>query len=157
VHGFNHAAVGGAAAAVMLRWLQPLEVGQTGPAISEPAAWGLAAVVFVIGLATHALLDVVPHDDHVFPKWGEILLGVCSLGVCYLLSQGGYGWLIVVGAFGGTCPDLEHTPYEKGWLTRRFYPTHNDLLPHPESSRAFSLAVQLPLFAASLMVMAWWG
>ena len=157
MHGFNHAAVGGAVAVVTLRGLYPLAEGQAGPEITVLSAWGIAAIVWWMGVATHLLLDVFPHDDSFLPVWGEILLGILSLGLCYGLAGEGYGWLIFVGAWGGVSPDLEHWPYRKGWLTRRFFSTHTGLFPHRESSRVFSLTVQLPLFLASLAVIGWWG
>lgn len=157
MHAFNHAAVGGAAAAVTLRLLHPLEAGQSGPSLADPSAWALAAIVFGGGFIIHAAMDMAPHDDRVFPLWGEMLLGGLCLGGCYLLTRESYGWLIVVGALGGAGPDLEHIPYQKGWLPRRFFPTHNETLPHRASLRAFNLAVQLPLFVASMLVIARWG
>ncbi len=113
--------------------------------------WGAVA-----GIASHALLDMIPHYDH--PDWRvEISGGAMSL--LLLLALPVAGWPAVLGGVGGMLPDLENLFEKLGWYSRRrfIFPTHNGWLPHGRRLGPASLKWQLALFVACLGALQMFG
>jgi len=109
------------------------------------------AGAFAAGLASHVVLDAIPHKD--FGPALEIPLAAGALA-------GIAGWRGVispefVGAMGGLCPDIEHGLGMVGILTeeQRAFPTHifDGKYHAPESDERLS---QLLIAAAALAVIA---
>lgn len=97
---------------------------------------GSAWAGMAVGLASHAVGDMVPHREagHVLDS---LLTALALAGVAVT-----FGVLSpqMAGAVGGALPDVEHVlkrlrlrPWKKA-----IYPTHNRLLPHPHSSSYLS-------------------
>jgi len=101
----------------------------------------------VAGLASHAVLDAIPHYD--YPDWRvELSGGVASLVLLLLLPFGG-GAAIVGGIF-GMLPDLENLFQKLGWMGRdRFvFPSHTGLVPHGRELGPRTLVWQAAIFVA---------
>lgn len=90
---------------------------------------GSPALGFAAGLASHALLDVVPHYD-VSDYRVDVVLTILA-GAGLWVASGGQG-PVVWGMIGGIVPDLENLFMKLGWLRaeRRIFPTHVGPLPH---------------------------
>ncbi len=81
------------------------------------------------GLASHVVLDVLPHYD--FPDWRvEIAGGAATLVLLVLLPFGSLAALL--GGLAGMLPDLENLLQKLGKLERRHFvfPSHTGLVPH---------------------------
>ena len=99
----------------------------------------------VAGLASHAVLDVIPHYDH--PDWRvELAGGVVSLGLLLLMPFS--SWPAVVGGLFGMAPDLENLFQKLGRLSRNrcIFPTHTGLMPHGRELGPRTLAWQVAIF-----------
>ncbi|MCP4573122.1 MAG: hypothetical protein GY838_12265 [bacterium] len=99
----------------------------------------------VAGLASHAVLDAIPHYDH--PDWRlELAGGVASLILLLLLPFGGAA--AMVGGICGMVPDLENLFQKLGWMGRnRFlFPSHTGLVPHGRELGPRTLVWQAAIF-----------
>ncbi|MGD9548042.1 MAG: C25 family cysteine peptidase [Candidatus Krumholzibacteriia bacterium] len=117
-----------------------------GGATGSPA-WAVPA-----GLASHAVLDVIPHYDH--PDWRiELAGGMVSLVVLLLLPFGSLA--AVIGGLAGMAPDLENLFQKLGKMPRsRFiFPTHTGLLPHGRALGPRSLIWQAGIFVGCLLAL----
>lgn len=90
---------------------------------------------FLIGLVSHAALDVVPHHDYHQARHALADLAA-GLTLAFLIFHGRFVAAEWWGAFGGTVPDLEvavgHVVVSLGGPWRRdWFPSHSGLLPHP--------------------------
>ncbi len=97
------------------------------------------------GLASHAVLDMIPHWDH--PDWRvELAAGLASLVLLLLMPFATAP--AVVGGILGMVPDLENLFQKLGWMGRgRFvFPTHTGLLPHGRALGPRSLGWQVAIF-----------
>ncbi len=104
------------------------------------------------GIASHAVLDMIPHYDH--PDWRlELLGGAGTLVLLLLLPFGSLA--AVLGGLGGMLPDLENLFQKLGWYSRRrfIFPTHNGILPHGRRLARGSLSWQVALAAASFLLL----
>ncbi len=109
------------------------------------AATGHIWLGSVAGLASHAVLDALPHYDH--PDWRvELAGGVAALLLLLMLPF--WTWPAVLGGIMGMVPDLENLFQKLGRLRReRFiYPTHTGLIPHGRVLAPSSLVWQVVLF-----------
>ncbi|MBK8166306.1 MAG: hypothetical protein IPK64_10140 [bacterium] len=110
---------------------------------------GLGALA---GLASHAVLDMLPHYDH--PDWRlELGGGLAALAV--LLGMPFASWAAVVGGIAGMLPDLENLFQKLGKLSREqfVYPTHTGLLKHGRPLGPGNLAVQAVIFIACMALL----
>ncbi len=99
----------------------------------------------VAGLASHAVLDVIPHYDH--PDWRiELTGGILSLLLLLLMPFA--SWPAVVGGLFGMVPDLENLFQKLGRMRRDqfVFPTHTGLLPHGRTLGPKTLAWQVAIF-----------
>ena len=97
------------------------------------------------GLASHAVLDMIPHWDH--PDWRfELAAGLASLALLLLTPFATAP--AIVGGIMGMVPDLENLFQKLGWMGRgRFvFPTHTGLLPHGRSLGPRSVVWQVAIF-----------
>ncbi|MCB1182420.1 hypothetical protein KDM41_03230 [bacterium] len=104
------------------------------------------------GLASHAVLDVIPHYDH--PDW-RLELGGGVLGLLVLLTLPWASWPAVVGGLCGMLPDLENLFQKLGLIGRhRFvFPTHTGLLPHGRALGPRSLVWQVAIFVGCFVAL----
>ena len=110
---------------------------------------------FLLGIASHALGDVLPHREH--PLAVDAPLAVTTLA---LLGKG-YGWNSPewMGALGAVLPDGEHLPTVLGWrrAEEEVFPTHG---PYPQpwlhsmGRTPKDNVVQIGLAVASLLLLA---
>jgi hypothetical protein len=110
--GFVHAAIGAAIGRIVK---------------NKPLAFGL-------GVLSHGAGDMIPHHD-IGPMEAPLLIGTLArIGLTCGWNSPQF-W----GALGAICPDFEHIPAELRQDPRRFepmeekfYPTHNNRLPHAQ-------------------------
>ena len=109
--------------------------------------WGAVA-----GVASHAVLDVLPHYDH--PDW-RLELGGGIAALALLLVMPFASWAAVIGGIAGMLPDLENLFQKLGKMRRDqfVYPTHTGLLKHGRPLGPRNLAVQAAIFVACFAVM----
>ncbi|HIE51943.1 MAG TPA: hypothetical protein EYP85_09305 [Armatimonadetes bacterium] len=151
-HGFTHVLVGGAAAALVWQATGPPGGEPTANWLAEPQGWTVLAGASAVALASHLLLDLMPHYDYLFASWQEVLLSLLALAACFFLPPAPASWVVLLGGFWGVVPDLEHGPYWRGWMRRRFFPTHSGWLPHRKCGPPASLLSQALLNALALLI-----
>jgi hypothetical protein len=104
------------------------------------------------GLASHAVLDVIPHYDH--PDW-RLELGGGLLSLVFLLLMPFFSWPAVVGGVFGMVPDLENLFQKLGRMRRDqfLFPTHTGLLPHGRELGPKTLVWQAVIFAGCFVLL----
>ncbi len=104
------------------------------------------------GLASHAVLDVIPHYDH--PDW-RLELGGGMLSLLLLLLMPFASWPAVIGGIFGMLPDLENLFQKLGKLRRDqfIYPTHTGLLPHGRTLGPRSIVWQFAIFVGCYLLL----
>lgn len=109
--------------------------------------WGALA-----GLASHAVLDVLPHYDH--PDW-RLELGGGLAALALLLLMPFASWAAVIGGIAGMLPDLENLFQKLGKMRRDqfVYPTHTGLLKHGRPLGPRNLGVQAVIFVACFVAL----
>ena len=104
-------------------------------------AWSEHPIVaFLVGFASHALLDVMPHHD---PDPGDgpdiALFSAFNIGTLFATMEmyraSGRDPRFLWGAIGGALPDLEHLLFYRACegfdlCAAKLYPTHDGTLPH---------------------------
>jgi hypothetical protein len=114
-------------------------------------------LAFLGGVASHAVLDMLPHHDYHRARWAvfDLAAGV-ALGFLALpgLSPAARLW----GGLGGVAPDLEvagnHVLLSlgrRGWRNR--FPSHTGVLPHPQCSAALGFLIQFLLVASGFFLL----
>lgn len=107
---------------------------------------------FLIGLASHVVLDVIPHEEF-FGLKGELISSFLLSLVMLLLARDH-----VIGAFfgilGALLPDLEIALWQAGKLKKSqlLFPTHGSPLSQRESSSKVIKALQVLVIIASLVI-----
>jgi hypothetical protein len=104
-------------------------------------AWTESPVLsFLIGFASHALLDMMPHHDPDPTDGPDIALfsaytfaTIFATAEIYRVTEGDARF--VWGAIGGALPDLEHVLFYGACdgfdlCEAKLYPTHDGTLPH---------------------------
>lgn len=75
---------------------------------------------FVWGLASHAIQDVIPHDE-----WVDWRMQAAATGlVLAMTGLAGRNRAVTWGALGAVTPDLEHLLRRTGVVEQRIYPSH---------------------------------
>ncbi|MBU8870082.1 MAG: hypothetical protein KOO60_04295 [Gemmatimonadales bacterium] len=101
----------------------------------------------VAGVASHALLDAIPHYDH--PDWRlEFAGGLLSLVALLLMPF--VSLPAVLGGIFGMVPDLENLFHKLGKMRRDqfIFPSHTGLIPHGRALAPRSLVWQVAIFIA---------
>jgi len=85
------------------------------------------SLAFLVGVASHATGDALPHREHPPAVDGPLTAAVLLL----LARRYGIDSPEMAGALGGIVPDAEHLPTRLGWFpdTAELYPTHG---PYPQ-------------------------
>jgi hypothetical protein len=132
-----------------------------GAALGKTAS-GLGAPVwagFLLGLTSHAVLDVVPHHDYRRARYA--LLDVAA-GVAFALAlfHGPFARAEWWGGVGGVLPDLEvavgHVVLSLGRPWRDWFPSHSGLLPHAQCPLPQGLFFQALFAGLGLCLLAGW-
>ncbi len=109
---------------------------------------GVPALAFAAGIASHALLDVVPHYD--LHDWRIDVALTVGVSVALIWLSGGEA-ATTWGLIGGALPDLENLFYKLGVLpgSKRVFPTHDGFLPHGRALGLPHAAWQLAIGACA--------
>lgn len=83
---------------------------------------------FALGLASHVLLDSIPHYDYDVTTQIILIVGACALVKQQYDNTGDIR--IVYGAIGGLLPDIEHVFRKLGIQNDKYFPSHNGTVPH---------------------------
>lgn len=112
-------------------------------------------VGFLGGLISHAVADMVPHNDYRKAWHGVLDLAIAAAALSFLAGVTGAPHLII-GAVGGAIPDLEVAIWylSGGKWKHSIFPTHTGLLPHGKMPFAPGFVVQTVLALGSLAVIA---
>ncbi len=104
----------------------------------------------VFALASHVLLDVVPHYDLERMRDEFLFAGIAIAAVA---AGGALGTKVALGIVFGLLPDLENLLWKLGKIRddQKIFPGHRRFLPHGAVTGSWSLAVQA-LFAAGAVV-----
>ncbi len=116
-------------------------------------ATGHVGAAVLGGLASHVLLDALPHYD--FPDW-RIELAGGGLALWVLLIMPFVSWPAVVGGLCGMLPDLENLLQKLGRLKRSSFrfPSHTGLVLHGRETGPSTLMWQLLLAAGCFVGLA---
>jgi len=118
-----------------------------GTLTSEPA------LGFAAGVASHIVLDMIPHHDH-RRRWVAALEITAGLLLLTLLGWR-YGLTPVFWtALGAALPDVEVPLYYLGFIRRRVFPSHNGWTPHLKARLPFGIGVQVLICCVGLLVLA---
>ena len=87
------------------------------------------ALAFALGVASHVVLDAVPHYDI---EDFRIDVGLTLAGFLVLLGLGYWGTPVFWGAVGGVIPDVENLLWSLGILkeSQRVFPSHTWFIRH---------------------------
>lgn len=130
-----------------------LFVGLAFGASLEAPFWLVAVAV----LASHVLLDLIPHWDYTRTRhnalfgWLDFLGALATLVICYLVWHTPLA-VLAMGPISGA-PDFDvllHTL--RGETGRKWFPSHWDRFPHGSCGRAPGIAVQVGVMAAATVV-----
>lgn len=116
----------------------------------------------VCGMASHALLDLVPHDDpeRLGPVFLDAAAALAVLALGILAGSPGF----VGGALGGVLPDVENVPdlVVKRWRPTMRWPKvfpshwHEHQAPAPSARRIEPAVMLLALAGAGLLLFHGW-
>ncbi|PID81592.1 hypothetical protein CSB20_02260, partial [bacterium DOLZORAL124_64_63] len=104
------------------------------------------------GVASHAVLDAIPHYDH--PDWRlELAGGVLSL--LLLLVMPFVTLPAVIGGICGMVPDLENLFQKLGMMRRDqfLFPSHTGLIPHGRALGPRSIGWQVAVFMGCFLLL----
>lgn len=91
---------------------------------------GNPASALGLGMASHVLLDVLPHNDD--SKWLQAISLAAALWTTnQIYEKSQKDPKVLWGVAGGLLPDLEHLLAQKGLISRKqkIFPTHNGTIP----------------------------
>jgi len=102
---------------------------------------------FLAGVASHALLDGLPHRDSLHPLM--LLVDACGvLGVVALAAASRDAGMLA-GAAGGVLPDLENISESSPGRHTKIFPSH--WAPHRRHRWGLALGMELLVVAAALL------
>lgn len=88
---------------------------------------------FAVGVASHTLLDAMPHWEYGIPTQVVLLVGAGAvIGQEYARTG---DRRLIAGAVGGLLPDLRHVLRRLGWEKKPRFPSHDGTLPHGRAER----------------------
>jgi hypothetical protein len=108
----------------------------------------------LLGLASHVLLDFIPHFD--FENvWLEIIFG--SLVLAVLIAGRSCTAAICTGGLVAVLPDVENLLWKTGVMDRkhRIFPSHSGMIPHGREAGKINLAAQVIFTAAVVTFLLW--
>jgi hypothetical protein len=128
-------------------------VGLALAAVTPAPRWAIALIV----VASHVLIDLVPHWDYTFSRnlviWGSVdfLASLASLIVCFVWL-GAPLWMLAMGILSGA-PDFDVLisglrPHG----ARKWFPSHWQRFPHGRCALLPGVSIQLALVAVSAVV-----
>lgn len=88
---------------------------------------------FAAGLASHTLLDAMPHWEYNEPTQ-VVLLAAAAAFITQEFSRTG-DWRLIAGAVGGVLPDLPQVLRRIGWKGKSRFPSHDGTLPHGRAKK----------------------
>jgi len=111
---------------------------------------GAPVAGFALGIASHAIMDIVPHYDLSDYRVDVVLTILVSLSL-FFVSRGDPA--LVWGVVGGVLPDLENLFYKLGWMRseQRLFPTHGGPWPHGRA-----LGSTHALWQVGIVALAFW-
>ena len=128
-------------------------VGLAIAAVTPVPRWAIALIV----IASHVLLDLVPHWDYTFARnlviwgWVDFLLSLASLVVCFF-ALGAPLWMLGMGILSGA-PDFDVLISGlRGRGTRKWFPSHWQRFPHGRCAPLPGVSVQLAIVAVCAAV-----
>lgn len=81
-------------------------------------------LAFTAGVASHALLDCLPHEDGWYPKW-RLICGSLTVAALACACNGPSRAAKLAGAVGALLPDVESVPHLEGAAeTKKLFPSH---------------------------------
>lgn len=84
---------------------------------------------FLLGAGSHIFLDMLPHSDYRDISSGIIDV-ICAIVLLTYLYDSYRELSLIIGALGGTLPDLEVAMSFLRGRNVNFFPTHTSTLPH---------------------------
>ncbi len=114
--------------------------------------WQVALLV----IASHVLLDLVPHWDYTVSAhalvWGWLdFLGALATLIALLLA--GYPWAVVLMGPISAAPDFDVLFFMAGKERgRKWFPSHWDSFPHGRCAKTAGVTLQLAIMAVSLAI-----
>ncbi len=108
----------------------------------------------LFGLASHVVLDVIPHYDFESVKL-EIFLGVLVLLI--LVVTRSYSLTICLGGAFAVLPDLENLLWKTGKLRedQKIFPGHTGIIPHGRKTGRMSILIQVVFVVAVITYLIW--
>lgn len=100
---------------------------------SVGAVTGHPVKAFIAGLASHIVLDLIPHHDHerVINCVVDVVGSTIIFAIWFLYAQPGLS--VLVGAVAGVLPDIEIPLYYYKYIEKRYFPSHTGWIPHKRS------------------------
>lgn len=120
---------------------------------------GQPVTAFAAGLASHAVLDAVPHHDYTRAFWGWVDF-FAGLVIVLLLYRWQADGLILWGALGAGLPDLEVALNHYRLLGPHpilFFPSHRFRFLHRQRQSFDGVLTQVLVLGASLLLLTWYG
>jgi len=95
----------------------------------------------LFGLASHVVLDVLPHYD--FTKMRHDFL-FALVAIAAVALSGAFGVNVFLGMLFGLLPDLENLLWKLGVIRddQKIFPGHRKLVPHGMVTGAWNLSIQ---------------
>ena len=113
-----------------------------------------AAAAFAAGVASHAVLDAVPHRDFLeLPVVAvDAAAALTLVGVLASRLPNGVRARAFAGALGAVLPDVEVVAYRAGLLRaeRKVFPTHNGQIPHGRGTAAWTAGLSVVSVIAAI-------
>jgi len=104
---------------------------------------------FLMGLAAHAVLDALPHQD--YSPVVSIPLDCCGVGVLLTAASRSTAPGALAGAVGGLLPDLENLVPSRNPGRTKLFPSH--WFRHNKASRRVGVAVELLTAAGAILLL----
>ena len=101
------------------------------------------------GVASHAILDCLPHRDSWYPEW-QLVYGSLTVAILAWALNSPNRAANFAGAIGALLPDVEHIPRhnEEAPRTKRLFPSH--WFRHEDRSGRHGVAIELLVVAITL-------
>jgi hypothetical protein len=112
--------------------------------------WRKPLFALTAGVASHALLDCLPHQDRWYPEW-RLLYGGLTVAILMWALNGPNRAAKFFGAVGALLPDIENVASQKkGPDSKPLFPSH--WFEHEDRSGRHGLAIELVIVAITLVV-----